>query len=103
MKPVIYQIVVRYFGNTNTTNQQDGTIETNGCGRFADITETADDPDVVKGRAGSLFAVRDYFDVCPDYARHPSNRLDEFASLVDRALPRARGSSSPPLQGCANF
>ena len=136
MKPVIYQIVVRYFGNTNTTNQQDGTIETNGCGRFADIAETAlqalkdlgvthvwltgclrqatltgypevglpsDDPDVVKGRAGSLFAVRDYFDVCPDYARHPSNRLDEFASLVDRAMPRARGSSSPPLQGCANF
>ena len=41
MKPVIYQIVVRYFGNTNTTNQQDGTIETNGCGKFADITETA--------------------------------------------------------------
>src|SRR6516164_11423456 len=41
MKPVIYQIVVRYFGNTNTTNQQDGTIETNGCSKFADITETA--------------------------------------------------------------
>ena len=117
MKPVIYQIVVRYFGNTNTTNQQDGTIETNGCGKFADITETAlqalkdlgvthvwltgclrqatltgypelglpsDDPDVVKGRAGSLFAVRDYFDVCPDYAQHPANRLDEFTTLVGR-------------------
>ena len=117
MKPVIYQIVVRYFGNMNTTNQHDGTIEANGCGKFADITETAlqalkdlgvthvwltgclrqatltsypelglpsDDPDVVKGRAGSLFAVRDYFDVCPDYARHPPNRLDEFSALVDR-------------------
>jgi glycosidase len=117
MKPVIYQIVVRYFGNTNTTNQQDGTIEANGCGKFADITETAlqalndlgvthvwltgclrqgtltgypelglppDDPDVVKGRAGSLYAVRDYFDVCPDYAQHPTNRLDEFTTLVGR-------------------
>jgi hypothetical protein len=41
MKPVIYQIVVRYFGNTNTTNQHDGSIEANGCGKFADITETA--------------------------------------------------------------
>ena len=41
MKPVIYQIVLRYFGNTNTTNRQDGTIEANGCGKFADITETA--------------------------------------------------------------
>jgi len=28
--------------------------------------------------------VRDYFDVCPDYARQPANRLDEFVSLVDR-------------------
>ena len=36
MKPVIYQIVVRYFGNMNTTNQQDGTIE----GKFVSGKET---------------------------------------------------------------
>jgi hypothetical protein len=41
MKLVIYQIVLRYFGNMKTTNRQDGTIEANGCGKFADITETA--------------------------------------------------------------
>jgi hypothetical protein len=35
------QIVVRYFGNTNRINQQGGTIEANGCGKFADITDTA--------------------------------------------------------------
>jgi hypothetical protein len=63
MKPVIYQIVVRYFGNTNTTNQQDGTIETNGCGKFADITETAlqalKDLGVTHRLADRLFAAGD--------------------------------------------
>ncbi|HJT76261.1 MAG TPA: alpha-amylase family glycosyl hydrolase, partial [Gemmataceae bacterium] len=118
VKPVIYQLVVRYFGNTNTTNRRDGTLAVNGCGTFADVRDTAlrelkalgathlwltgclrqatltpypqlglpaDDPDVVKGVAGSFYAVRDYFDVCPDYARDPANRLAEFDALVGRA------------------
>ncbi|HZZ41798.1 MAG TPA: alpha-amylase family glycosyl hydrolase [Tepidisphaeraceae bacterium] len=117
VKPVIYQLVVRYFGNTNTTNRIDGTLAVNGCGKFEDINEAAltslrqmgvthiwltgclrqatltdwsliglppDDPDVVKGIAGSFYAVRDYFDVCPDYAREPANRLAEFDALVQR-------------------
>ena len=33
-----------------------------------------DDPDLVKGQAGSPFAVRDCFDVCPDYATDPARR-----------------------------
>jgi glycosidase len=45
----------------------------------------ADDPDLLKGVAGSPFAVRDYFDVCPDYATEPARRLDEFRALVERA------------------
>ena len=44
-----------------------------------------DDPDIVKGRAGSPYAIRDYYDVCPDYARDPRNRLEEFRALVARA------------------
>ena len=44
----------------------------------------ADDPDLLKGLAGSPYAVRDYFDVCPDYATDPARRLDEFRGLVDR-------------------
>ncbi|TVR03282.1 MAG: hypothetical protein EA398_05390 [Deltaproteobacteria bacterium] len=43
-----------------------------------------DDPDLLKGRAGSFFAVRDYFDVSPDYALDPDNRREEFRDLVDR-------------------
>ena len=44
----------------------------------------ADDPDLLKGLAGSPYAVRDCFDVCPDYARDPVKRLEEFKALVDR-------------------
>ena len=43
-----------------------------------------DDPDVVKGRAGSPYAVKDYYQVNPDLAVDPSQRLDEFRNLVKR-------------------
>lgn len=43
-----------------------------------------DDPDVVKGRAGSPYAVKDYYNVNPDLANDPSNRLDEFKALIQR-------------------
>ncbi|TQV89875.1 alpha-amylase [Aliikangiella coralliicola] len=43
-----------------------------------------DDPDVVKGRAGSPYAVKDYYNVNPDLAVEPDNRLQEFKALVER-------------------
>ncbi|NNM19591.1 MAG: alpha-amylase [Croceitalea sp.] len=43
-----------------------------------------DDPDVVKGRAGSPYAVKDYYNVNPDLAIDPNNRLQEFKALIDR-------------------
>ena len=43
-----------------------------------------DDPDVVKGRAGSPYAVKDYYNVNPDLATDPANRLQEFESLIER-------------------
>jgi glycosidase len=43
-----------------------------------------DDPDVVKGRAGSPYAVKDYYNVNPDLAVDPANRLAEFKALVER-------------------
>ena len=43
-----------------------------------------DDPNVVKGRAGSPYAVKDYYNVNPDLALDPDNRLQEFKELVDR-------------------
>lgn len=43
-----------------------------------------DDPDVVKGRAGSPYAVKDYYNVNPDLAVDPAKRLDEFRALLER-------------------
>lgn len=41
-------------------------------------------PHVVKGKAGSPYAIRDYYDVCPDLAVNVKNRMAEFESLVER-------------------
>lgn len=115
VRPVIYQLLVRTFGNLNRTRKVGGTIEENGCGKFSDITEDAlvsirgmgfnfiwltgvieqasgtsypgrpaDVADILKGKAGSPYAVRDYFDVCPDYADVVEDRLEEFRALVER-------------------
>ena len=43
-----------------------------------------DDPNVVKGRAGSPYAVKDYYNVNPDLADNPAQRLNEFKELVKR-------------------
>lgn len=116
-RPRIYQLLPRLFGNTNETRKLNGTLAENGCGKFADIDETAlraiaamsfthvwltgvlrqatatdysaaglpaDDPDLLKGLAGSPYAVKDAFDVCPDYARDPADRREEFRALLER-------------------
>lgn len=43
-----------------------------------------DDADVVKGRAGSPYAIKDYYDVNPDLAVEVPNRMKEFEQLVER-------------------
>jgi glycosidase len=116
-KMVVYQMMTRLFGNTQTINKLYGTIEENGVGKFRDISDTAlkglkelgvthvwytgviehatltdystfgiplDDAEVVKGRAGSPYAIKDYYDVNPDLATDVNNRLDEFDQLVKR-------------------
>ena len=116
-RAVIYQLAVRYFGNSQGVNKHYGKIEENGVGKFADIDRVAlehlrgmgvthiwltgvlrqatntdysafglppDDPKILKGRAGSFFAVKDYFDVCPDYAIDVTKRREEFKDLVAR-------------------
>jgi glycosidase len=116
-KLIIYQVLLRLFGNTNNTNKYYGSIEENGCGKFNDFTEKAlgeiknlgithifytgvvehatmtdytrsgiktDDPDVVKGRAGSPYAIKGYYDVDPDLAVDPNNRMPEFEAMVKR-------------------
>lgn len=51
---------------------------------YSDYGIPGDDPDVVKGRAGSPYSVRDYYNVNPDLALDPARRLEEFEALIDR-------------------
>lgn len=43
-----------------------------------------DDADVVKGRAGSPYAIKDYYDINPDLAVEVPDRMKEFEALVER-------------------
>ena len=43
-----------------------------------------DDPDVVKGRAGSPYAIKDYYDIDPDLAVDVKNRIGEYEALIKR-------------------
>ncbi|MEJ5992786.1 alpha-amylase family glycosyl hydrolase [Pedobacter sp. Du54] len=116
-KIIIYQMFVRYFGNRNTTNTYNGSIEENGSGKFNDINERAltalkelgidyiwytgviehatttdytafgiknDNPGIIKGRAGSPFAIKDYYDVAPDLAMDVNKRMAEYEALIKR-------------------
>jgi len=52
---------------------------------YSEFGISKDDPDVVKGRAGSPYAVKDYYNVDPDLALDVRNRLGEFEALIDRS------------------
>ena len=41
-------------------------------------------PAVVKGKAGSPYAIADYYDIDPDLAVHVDKRMQEFEQLVER-------------------
>ncbi|MDR0333131.1 MAG: alpha-amylase family protein [Dysgonamonadaceae bacterium] len=41
-------------------------------------------PEIIKGKAGSPYAVRDYYDVDPDLAVDVNNRMEEFEDLIAR-------------------
>lgn len=43
-----------------------------------------DHPDVVKGRSGSPFAIKDYYDVNPFFANDPKKRIQEFEAMIGR-------------------
>lgn len=45
---------------------------------------TADPEEIVKGKAGSPYAIRDYYDVAPELADNISERHQELESLIQR-------------------
>lgn len=44
----------------------------------------ADNPNIIKGEAGSVYAVKDYYDIDPALAVNIENRREEFKEAVDR-------------------
>jgi len=51
---------------------------------YSAIGIPGDDPDVVKGRAGSPYSIKDYYNVNPDLAADPGQRMEEFEALIER-------------------
>lgn len=65
-----------------------GVLEQATATDYSAIGKPADDPDILKGVAGSPYAIRDYFDVSADYAGDPEKRMEEFKALVERIHAR---------------
>lgn len=61
-----------------------GVIEHAVLTDYSNFGISLDDADVVKGRAGSPYAIKDYYDVNPDLATDVQNRMKEFEALLER-------------------
>lgn len=61
-----------------------GIIEHATATSYSRYGITPCNPHVVKGKAGSPYAIRDYYDVSPDFAVKVKNRMAEFEELVER-------------------
>ena len=61
-----------------------GVIEHASMTDFSKFGIKKDHPQVVKGIAGSPYAVKDYYDVNPYLAENVGNRMEEFEDLVKR-------------------
>ncbi len=61
-----------------------GVIENATKTAFPDAGIPADNPNVVKGEAGSPYAIKDYYDVAPCLSANPKNRMRDFEAAVKR-------------------
>lgn len=61
-----------------------GVIEHAHCPDYSAYGITPDNPHVIKGQAGSPYAISDYYDIDPDLAVDPDRRMQEFEDLVTR-------------------
>ena len=92
MKQLIYQLLPRLWGNGRFSGIDPDSLRymrstlgmdmlwLTGIIRHATSTENK----VVKGDAGSPYAITDYYDVNPYLADDPSRRMEEFRELVER-------------------
>lgn len=112
-KFVLYQLLLRAFGNRDCISGGSYAVNGSGkfneitatylrklhklsvgavwyTGIISHATRTSfngvpsSNPSLVKGEAGSPYAIRNYFDVDPALAVNPDNRMTEFMNLVSR-------------------
>ena len=113
-KPIIYQMLPRLWGNDKVRPKKNGGLLENGTGKFSDIDTAsleyfkwlgcshiwytgiirhstqesvgciASHPQFVKGKAGSPYAICDYYDVNAYLADNPDERMLEFENLIKR-------------------
>lgn len=99
MKQIIYQLLPRLWANGKFSGIDGESLDyIKGLGvdsvwytgvirhatRKADEGCTPSHPQIVKGEAGSPYAITDYYDVNPYLATDPENRMEEFLQLVER-------------------
>ena len=61
-----------------------GVIEMATKSAYPEAGIPADNPNVVKGEAGSPYAIKDYYDIAPSLAVDVKNRMKEFEETVKR-------------------
>ena len=73
---------IRSLGTTHVWYT--GVIEHAHCPDYSAYGIERDNPFVIKGQAGSPYAIKDYYDIDPDLAEDVSRRMEEFEALVKR-------------------
>ena len=61
-----------------------GIIAHASCTDYSEFGIPKGYPELIKGEAGSPYAIRDYYDVDPDLAENVNNRMYEFEELIKR-------------------
>jgi len=61
-----------------------GILEHGTMTNYSEFGIANDHPTLLKGRAGSPYAIKDYYDVDPDLANDVNNRMEEFENLIKR-------------------
>ncbi len=77
--------ILKEIKNLGTTHVwYTGVIEHAHCSDYSAYGIEPDNHHVVKGKAGSPYAIKDYYDIDPDIAESVSDRMAEFEALVKR-------------------
>lgn len=78
-------VALRHFKSFGVTHLWPmGIVEHATMEDFSAFGIERDHPAVIKGRAGSPYAIKDYYDVNPYLATDPSRRMEEFEAMVER-------------------